>query len=317
MRGPRKIRRGLTLVELLVVMAILGLLVGLLLPATQAAREASRRTKCASNLRQMGLGLLQFHDAHAALPPSGWTHAAPGNPSGKFVGWRALVLPYLEQASVQTRYDRTVHWWEGTNLELATTGLAVYECPSAAQRAEVRSAVAKPPRPAITFPLPLAPADYEAIMGVQPVVDPVRYATPATNRSATFRNSAINLAAILDGTSHTLLIVECTSRPLVFHRRRLQANEFNDQGQGWIDSEGAFSLDGSSGDGVLQALGPVRTPVAVNATNFNEPYSFHPGGTQGVYADGHVVLAPETISLLTYAALCTRDGNEVADSSSY
>jgi prepilin-type N-terminal cleavage/methylation domain-containing protein len=309
-------RRGLTLVELLVVIAVIGLLVGLLLPAVQAAREAARRTQCASNLRQLGLGLLNFHDAHGVLPPSGWTQAAPGNPAGKFVGWRAMVLPYLEQANVEARYDRTVHWWEGTNLDLGTQPLKVFQCPSAVTRAEVRTAVAKPPRPAMDFPGPLAPTDYEAIMGVQASVDPVRYATADTNRSAMFRNSAIPLGAILDGTSQTLLVIECSNRPLVFRRRQLQASRFNDQGQGWIDSEGPFSLDGSSADGAVQGLGPAATPVAVNATNENEPYAFH-AGAQGVFADGHVVLAPENISLLTYAALCTRQGGEVPDAVAY
>jgi prepilin-type processing-associated H-X9-DG protein len=306
----------MTLVELLVVMAVIGLLLALLLPATQAAREAARKTQCASNLRQCGLALLQFHDAQGTLPPSSWTETSAENPSGKFVGWRALVLPYLEQSNVQAKYDRNAHWWEGTNLEQATQRLAIFECPSAVQRADVRSAIAKPPRPALTFAAPLSPTDYEAIMGVQPIVDPERYATVATNRSAMFRNSAINFAAIVDGTSQTLLVVECSSRPLVFRGRRLQANEFNDQGQGWIDSEGPFSLDGSSAGGALQGLGPVQTPVAVNAANFNEPYAFHPGGMQGVYADGHVALSSASISLAAFAALCTRSGGETSDAPS-
>jgi prepilin-type processing-associated H-X9-DG protein len=307
----------MTLVELLVVIAIIGLLVALLLPAVQAAREASRRMKCSNNLRQQGLALVQFHDTYAVLPPSGWTQVSPSNPSGTFVGWRALVLPYLEQTSAYVRFDRSVHWWEGTNLDLATQPMSVYQCPSVPQRAEVRSAIAKPPRPALTFPGSLAPADYEAIMGVQPVVDPVLYATAATNRSAMFRNSSIHFSAILDGTSNTLLVVECSSRPLVYRRRALQANESSDQGQGWIDSEGPFSLDGSSADGFLQGLGPAVTPVALNATNFNEPYAFHPGGAHCLFADGHVSFVRETVNLLAFAALSTRAGGEIADAAGY
>ena len=311
--NPRPARRGMTLVELLVVIAIIGLLVALLLPAVQASREASRRTKCSNNLRQLGLGLVQFHDTYAVLPPSGWTQASPANPSETFVGWRALILPYLEQSSAYVRYDRSVHWWERTNLDLATQPMSVYQCPSAPQRAEVRSAIAKPPRPALTFPGSLAPADYEAIMGVQPVVDPVLYASAFTNRSAMFRNSAIHFSAILDGTSNTLLVVECSSRPLVYRRRALQANEFNDQGQGWIDSEGPFSLDGSSADGSMQGVSPTTTPVALNATNLNEPFAFHSGGANCLFADGHVSFIRESVSLLAVAALCTRQGGEVID----
>jgi prepilin-type processing-associated H-X9-DG protein len=218
---------------------------------------------------------------------------------------------------LEARYDWTVHWWEGANLDLATRPLAVFQCPSVPQRAEVRSAIAKPPRPALSFSAPLAPTDYEAIMGVQPTVDPARYAAADAYRSAMFRNSTISLAGILDGTSQTILVLECSSRPLVYRRRMLQANQSNDQGQGWIDSEGPFSLDGSSANGAVQGRGPVQTPVAVNATNFNEPYSFHPGGAQGVFADGHVVLSHESVSLLAYAALCTRQAGESADPASY
>jgi prepilin-type N-terminal cleavage/methylation domain-containing protein/prepilin-type processing-associated H-X9-DG protein len=308
-------RRAMTIVEVLVVIAIIGLVAALLLPAVQAAREASRRAQCTSNLRQLGLALHAFHDTQGALPPASWTEVSPGNPLGKFIGWRALVLPHLEQASVQARYDRGLHWWEGNNLETGAISLGVFLCPSVPQRAEVRAAIAKPPRPAIAFPRPLAPSDYEAIMGVQPSVDPARYGRADANRSAMFRNSAIRLGGILDGTSQTLLVVECSARPLVYRRRLVQAGEFNDQGQGWIDSEGPFSLDGSTADGTAQGLGHVRTPVAVNATNLNEPYSFHPGGASGLFADGHVAYAQASVALLTYAALCTRQGSEVLEES--
>ncbi|MCH7728405.1 MAG: DUF1559 domain-containing protein [Planctomycetes bacterium] len=90
-------RSGFTLVELLVVIAIIGILIALLLPAVQAAREAARRTECNNNLKQLGLGLQNFHDTHQHFPPGqnradddGW-------------GWGAYVLPYIEQSGLHDR----------------------------------------------------------------------------------------------------------------------------------------------------------------------------------------------------------------------
>jgi prepilin-type processing-associated H-X9-DG protein len=91
----------------------------------------------------------------------------------------------------------------------------------------------------------------------------------------------------------------------------------NDQGQGWIDSEGPFSLDGANADGSLQGQGPTLTPRAINATNENEPYAFHSGGANVAFADGHVQFIRESVGLKTFAALCTRSGGEVVPSGDY
>jgi prepilin-type N-terminal cleavage/methylation domain-containing protein/prepilin-type processing-associated H-X9-DG protein len=306
------LRRAFTLVELLVVLAIISVLIGLLLPAVQQVRESARRVHCQNNLRQLGLALINFHDVNKAFPASGWTTVGPGNPLGKYVGWRALTLPYIEQENLQNLYNFSVHWWEGTNPAAGGVAVKTYQCPSTPNEADVLSAVAKPPRPAMTFPLPLARTDYEAIMGVKPEsIDPTRY--NASNRfSVMYRNSCVRIGDVRDGTSLTIMVVECAARPHTY-RRRIPAPEVpNDQGIGWVDSEGPFSLDGANADGSREGCTPANgCTLAMNARNDNEPFSFHNDGCNFLFADGHVQMIDEHVDLLMLSALCTRAAHEV------
>jgi hypothetical protein len=287
-----------------------------LLPAVQSAREAARRTECQNNLKQIGLALHNFADVNKVFPASGWTQAGPGNPAGKFVGWRPLTLPYIEQDNVRQLYDFEMNWWEGTNPTVAAVPVNVYRCPSVPTRPDVLSAVAKPPRPAMTFANPLAPTDYEAIMGVQPASINPHLPAPLYNSGNRFtvmyRNSTTRFADILDGTSSTIMVVECGARPLVYRQGRAEPSLSNDQGIGWADSEGPFSLDGARADGSAEGCGPGGgCNVLMNARNDNEPYSFHPGGVFFLFADAHVQFVAETINLPTFAALCTMAAGEV------
>jgi len=99
-------RRGFTLVELLVVIAIIGILIALLLPAIQAAREAARRTSCASNLKQIALALLNYHDTKLSFPPGAIYSGACCTPP-TYVNWAIAILPYFDNA-LYGRYDNNM-----------------------------------------------------------------------------------------------------------------------------------------------------------------------------------------------------------------
>jgi prepilin-type N-terminal cleavage/methylation domain-containing protein/prepilin-type processing-associated H-X9-DG protein len=306
-RRTRCQRVAFTLVELLVVLAIIGILVGLLLPAVSAAREAARRSHCQNNQRQVGLAVLNFESAHRVFPASGWTQRGPGNPYGTYMSWRTVILPQLEQTNVRTLYNMEQHWWEGTNLAVAGIPIPIYVCPSTPTQEPVLNAVTKAPRPALTLSLALARTDYEAIQGVQPSsINPAYY--DASNRfSVMHRNSTNRHASITDGTSNTVMVVEAAGRPSVYRQGALRTSFRNDQGIGWIDSEGAFSLDGASSDGSQEGCRPQNgCLVAINARNDNEPYSFHVGGMHALFADGHIAFVQESVALHVMAALCTR-----------
>lgn len=301
------------MIELMVSVSIVGVLVSLLLPAVQQAREMARRSSCQSNLRQLGIGLHAFHEIHRVFPASGWTRSGPGNPGGRYVGWRAALLPHLEQSNLQSRYDFSQDWWSDGNLVVGSAVVPVFLCPSVPEQSPIMTVVGKAPRPALIVDRPLARSDYEALMGIRPVIQPSRYVDRELTRSVMFRNSRVRMADIHDGSSQTIVLVECAARPAVFRTGQLSGGIQNDQGHGWIDSESAFSLDGASADGAYQGLGIERTPQAMNATNENEPYSFHQGGAFFLFADGHVSFLSEQISLAVLAALSTRSAGEVIE----
>ena len=143
MANRRNTRRAFTLVELLVVIAIIGILIGLLLPAVQAAREAARRAKCINNVKQLGLGLQNYHTLHKTFPTN-WGEAKDG---GEEIGqsWLTMILPHIEQRVV---YDRialnesilfvndTLHL---NNEEAAKTPIQSFICPSDANEGTMES----------------------------------------------------------------------------------------------------------------------------------------------------------------------------------
>lgn len=125
-------RLAFTLVELLVAMAVIGVLVGLLLPAVQAARSSARKASCMNNLRQVGLALFAYHQSHKTLPPGCLEWRGPGRPvSMKQIAWSAMILKYLEQQNLYEQIDFRYPFDDARNAQPASVSLGVYLCPAA------------------------------------------------------------------------------------------------------------------------------------------------------------------------------------------
>ena len=187
-------RAAFTLVEFLVVITIIGILIALLLPAVQAAREAARRMQCCNNLKQIGLALHLYHESISVLPPDydGWA-------------WSARILPFVENANISASLDYSVGWY-GVNVlpntRLIKTILPFYQCPSAPP---LKCATCCGQIPGIED---AAETDYAAIVTDIYPTDLPGYAYTANGSGCMYVNSRIRFADITDGTSQTLLVGE-------------------------------------------------------------------------------------------------------------
>jgi len=179
---------GFTLVELLVVVTIIGALIGLLVPAVQAARESSRRTACANNLRQIGLALQSYHEAHQSFPPGG-IELASRKRGGRQFAWCAFLLPQLDQMALYQAIDFERPYYDPENRTAAATPLPVFLCPSASGASD-RLADG------------LGATDYGGIFGER-ITGPNE-----PPKGVMLYDRAISLAQVRDGASNTLVVSE-------------------------------------------------------------------------------------------------------------
>jgi prepilin-type N-terminal cleavage/methylation domain-containing protein len=228
---------GFTLVELLVVITIIGILMALLLPAVQSARESARATQCANNVRQLGLGALEHETAHHFFPSSGWGFWWLGDPDRGYGieqpgGWGFNVLPYIDQQTVHDAGAGLAPADKANALvaQLAMP-LAVFNCPTRRPLMAYGMPPGSGPNdyyfnyngPPLALALFAARSDYGACAGDQSVYsqlgggptslaqgDMPGYPWPNTSSMTgiTFLRSEISLANVTDGASNTYLAGE-------------------------------------------------------------------------------------------------------------
>src|SRR5262249_34122497 len=121
-------RAGVTLIEMMVVIAIIAILVGLMVPAVQRTREAASRLQCLNNLKQLGLALPSYHDGHGCFPPG--LICSGSNVSDAEATGFTLILPYIEQDNVYRNYHFEQPWFDKVNYAAVGMGVRLFFCPS-------------------------------------------------------------------------------------------------------------------------------------------------------------------------------------------
>ena len=326
-----------TLVELLVVITIIGILISLLLPAVQAAREAARKLQCSNNLKQLGLGMLQHEQANGFFPSGGWGWSWVGDPdrgTGKEQpgGWLYSILPYMEQHALHdlgTDGDRD--HWTATQLtgaaQCISTPLAVANCPT--RRPPVAIPVTWPNfsngQFAASGANPISQAahgDYAVCVGdmaqgtyadgPSTLADAIVYTWSTVETTGiSFARSQISIAAVSDGTSNTYMVGE----------KHVMVDAYADGSKDGTDNETMYNAndDASCTTYYNSDSGPTHLPMQDMSGSMHN-YSFgsaHTGGCNMVFCDGSVHSISYSINAETHRCLGNRKDGQVIDGSQF
>lgn len=290
-------RRAFTLIELLLVIGIIAILIGLLIPAVMRVRDAASRTKCANNLRQIGLAMHGYHDTRHALPPG--MNSKSGPDSYLYMSWQTRLLPFVEQEALWKQAVRAYAlqpdpFWHAPPHPLAAI-VPTYSCPS-----ESRPAAANPGNGSYGGnAVPIAFTGYLGVAGTNNF----------RRDGVLFVDSAVRFADITDGLSNTLLVGERPpSANLIFGYSYCGAGN-NEDGIGdsvlGVVEYNYGSYAHGCPDGPYQ-YGPGRVNNQCDLFHF---YSLHIGGSYFLFADSSVrFLAYSAAPVMP--ALATRRGGE-------
>ncbi|XZE20819.1 DUF1559 domain-containing protein [Pirellulaceae bacterium SH449] len=291
-------RRAFTLVELLVVIAIIGILVGLLLPAVQSAREAARRMQCSNNLKQIGLGILNYESAYKRFPP--------GSIRSNFVSGFAGILPHLEQGNIYERYNFSLYYTLPEAAEISALQVPTFLCPSTVIPRQV-------PSPALTAAgLPAevgGPSTYLLNEGTGQMMnaalqDGMFPCLWGAMGARAFPTNFLGMRDVPDGTSNTIAVGETTYD---FPEYRWAASVQAPFG-GTVRWGGARWIVGYP----RVALGTTRFPLNAPRVSITGGYtSQHTGGINFSFVDGSVRFLSNNTQFEILTAISTRNRGEV------
>jgi prepilin-type N-terminal cleavage/methylation domain-containing protein len=303
MKSSTKSSRGFTLIELLVVISIIAILIALLLPAVQQAREAARRMQCKNNLKQLGLALHNYHDVYTTFP-SGWIavdpvtrqHAAHDGLNG--AGWGTMILPYLDQSPLYNQFNANFGIHDPVNVPFIDNVLPAWQCPSDPKPDKWQIEEEGSPG---TVLAELPTANYigafgtEALDGCEnpPGTAPVNANGQCRGDGIFYHNSRVRMRDITDGTTNTLMVGE----------RR------TDTVLGWFSTWPGMVAEGEEAfQRVLGSADHVPNDPLGHLDDFS---SMHEGGAQFALGDGSVRFISENIDHGLYQSLATINGGEV------
>ncbi len=307
--SPAARRGAFTLVELLVVIAIIGVLVALILPAVQAAREASRRTACKNNVRQIGVAMQNHISAHNAFP-AGKKYTGPQHlPTTQSISWSAILLDYLEQSNTLKKINYKIRLDDPENLPATGQVIETYICPSLVRFEQHRGNDHR------LLPLDrsgggMGCIDFLGVSGPDRDMVPIGGSEPygrqrgvligtkgLEDEDTIIEPPPITPAQVTDGLTNTFCVAECSGRGV----------EFDDE-SGKIKSLNGTWASGSNVSHITKPINGAKTPKAW----YDEVImSDHPGGAHLLMCDGSVQFGSDDMDESVLMALASRDGEEV------
>jgi len=321
----RRRRPGLTLIELVVVVSIIGLLIALLLPAVQSSREAARRTMCANQLRQVDEAVLRHATVEGVLPSlyNGSFLPQPRTAVDEFHfhSWRSGILPMIEQSAAYSSLNLELPSTTPPNQTGLNVQVALFLCPSTSNHNVNVPGILEwndgkiPVKPVGTA----ARSDYEAVGGVQlsrqtrssldlSIHQLGAWGEPTYDvaTGAALRYRKARLADVVDGLSNTMLIGERAGRPDLYRKGEPPyPYPYSDPNKGSDHHQAAWGISTH----FLWIVYWEAQPV--NFTNSTGIFSFHPGGANVALGDGSVRFLTESTAPAILKALATRAGSEV------